>query len=127
MMLNQRLAELKKAYRAVLTTRDRDAIYGYLAEVFSTVYQWHRGRKLKKIASKLAPDSEAQSDGELAVVLFDAVLKKTCSASAKMQWKYRNTLELARRRRVKPDKFVDFASSRGLNRCAELSKKVKNR
>lgn len=115
-------AKLKKALEALRMAydempRDRNAIHGYLYEIYNRVYLWHRNRKLEEIVRLLQPDAELPADPfQLADMAYESLLKRTCGrCSPRMQWKYRAALAACRRKRIRPREFIAYTMFETLN------------
>jgi hypothetical protein len=111
------LLRLENAWEAVQASRNRDAIYGYLAAVFETVMVWakegkavsraHRALHLRGHSSVREPEP------------FAAVILCTSDPDDRMRSKWSRVLRFAAEFKDLDESLRDFIKRKGgINKCA---------
>jgi hypothetical protein len=116
------LSRVRDAWEAYQETRERDAIYGYLTEVFELVQCWEAEGEAIGRARRAAKVQEIISGRLGEIEPFTALISCTADrrkADAKTRSKWSRALRYAAERKADRETLQQFMKRKGgINRCA---------
>ncbi len=118
--LELELAEVNRAWRTYRSIKDRDAVYIYLASVFSVVTRWQRlncALNKSRAALRLRPNPPQLKPEPFGIVIFCTADPKIVDTKTRSKWS--RVLRYAARVKPPGQRLTDFIKSNGgLNECA---------
>jgi hypothetical protein len=127
--LENDLLRLKQAWERFQNDRDRDAVYGFLAEVFELVSWWHAERKAVKYAERFLARSDWEGPDKIEP--FGAVIIAAAEPAIldkRVVSKWSRVLRFAAAYKSPADDLAKFVKAKGgINACAARYSRLRRR
>jgi hypothetical protein len=112
------LGGLEAKFQQYQSTRDRDAVYGYLTAIYRFAHGFEKSLDCKRVARQMAAQKGLViRDGQ--DQRFSLLIRSTATVNEKTRWKWRKCLAYAWSEEVEPQDLKDFIKGvEGINGCA---------
>ena len=113
------LRKLEKAFEASQSTRSRNAVYGYLTEVYRFAVGFDLSRDCLRVAARMVASKGLTP--RKARNRFSPLIRATATVNEKTRWKWARCLRFALSENIEPDDLHTFILNehKGINECAD--------